>query len=190
MTAPDDALAAIEAHGVQSADDALAMADAILDPENDGVEWLMQHGCDVMDHLRAEVRSLRAHIAGEPDRVAAAVAAEREARIAVVERVARCEVVRDSHECVSGMAHDRLHEARALHDKATAHLDDLLSTAPPWSTVDAQWPPRGYLAEAVRCSREYLAAQEKAVQRDATNADHRALRVAKVALDAALAGCA
>lgn len=77
MTAPDDALAAIEAHGVQSADDALAMADAILDPENDGVEWLMQHGCDVMDHLRAEVRSLRAHIAGEPDRVAAAVAAER-----------------------------------------------------------------------------------------------------------------
>jgi len=124
------------------------------------------------------------------DGLVAAVRTEREARIAVVERVARCEVVRDSHECVSGMAHDRLHEARALHDKATAHLDDLLSTAPPWSTVDAQWPPRGYLAEAVRCSREYLAAQEKAVQRDATNADHRALRVAKVALDAALAGCA
>ena len=77
MTAPDDALAAIEAHGVQSADDALAMADAILDPENDGVEWLMQHGCDVMDHLRAEVRSLRAHVASEPERTAAAVAGER-----------------------------------------------------------------------------------------------------------------
>lgn len=74
MTAPDDALAAIEAHGVQSADDALAMADAILDPENDGVEWLMQHGCDVMDHLRAEVRSLRAHVASEPERTAAAAA--------------------------------------------------------------------------------------------------------------------
>lgn len=88
MTAPDDALAAIEAHGVQSADDALAMADAILDPENDGVEWLMQHGCDVMDHLRAEVRSLRAHIAGEPDRVAAAVAAEREACAAACRDVA------------------------------------------------------------------------------------------------------
>lgn len=83
MTAPDDALAAIEARGVQSTGDALVMADAILDPENEGVEWLMAHGCDVMDHLRVEVRRLAAALADSDARVASAVAAER-ARCAAV----------------------------------------------------------------------------------------------------------
>jgi hypothetical protein len=54
------ALDAIEAHGVQSTDDALVMADAILDDPDGGVEWLMAHGCDVIDRLRVEVRRLRA----------------------------------------------------------------------------------------------------------------------------------
>ena len=58
MTPAD--LAAIEARGVQSTDDALVMADAILDAPDGGVEWLMAHGCDVIDRLRAALRAERA----------------------------------------------------------------------------------------------------------------------------------
>ena len=63
MTPAD--LAAIEARGVQSTDDALVMADAILDAPDGGVEWLMAHGCDVIDRLRAALRAERAQHAAE-----------------------------------------------------------------------------------------------------------------------------
>jgi len=92
-TAPDvipglAALAqAIDRDGVRSLDDALAMGAAIVDPNTGDVEWLMAHGCDVIERLAAEVRRTAAHAAGEAERTAAAVAAERE-------RCARvCEVV-------------------------------------------------------------------------------------------------
>ena len=83
MTPAD--LAAIEARGVQSTDDALVMADAILDAPDGGVEWLMAHGCDVIDRLRAALRAERAQHAAA---VAAAVAAERERCAAVCRDIA------------------------------------------------------------------------------------------------------
>lgn len=46
--------------GVGSVEDALVMADAIIDDPDGGVEWLMDLGCDVIAHLRDEVRRLRA----------------------------------------------------------------------------------------------------------------------------------
>lgn len=66
-----EALAALETAamkvdhlGVRSVDDALVMADAIVEPEGGDVEWLMAHGCDVIDHLRREVRRLTAALDG------------------------------------------------------------------------------------------------------------------------------
>jgi len=74
---------AIDRDGVRSLDDALAMAAAIVDPNTGDVEWLMAHGCDVIDQLLAHVRRLTAALADSDARVASAVAAER-ARCAAV----------------------------------------------------------------------------------------------------------
>ncbi len=57
MTAPDDALAAIEARGVQSPDDALAMADAIIADED--CDRLVEYGCDTLLVLTREVQPPR-----------------------------------------------------------------------------------------------------------------------------------
>ncbi len=74
-------VAAIEARGVQSPDDALAMADAIIADED--CDRLVEYGCDTLLVLTREVRSLRAHVASEPERTAAAVDAERERAVAL-----------------------------------------------------------------------------------------------------------
>lgn len=85
MTPAD--LAAIEARGVQSTDDALVMADAILDDPDGGVEWLMAHGCDALDRLRVEVRRLRA-LTADRDALAARLASEvAAARSAIYARI-------------------------------------------------------------------------------------------------------
>jgi hypothetical protein len=66
-----ETLAAMEAaavdvaeHGVRSVADALAMADYLADSPDGDVEWLMEHGCAVADHLRREVRRLTAALDG------------------------------------------------------------------------------------------------------------------------------
>jgi len=171
--------------------DVLSLADALATAEASIAQ--LRADLERADHERQRVESERDAMEEQRDTarsaldgLTAAVRAEREARIAVVARVARCEVVRDSHECVSGMAHDRLREARALHDKATAHLDALLAAAPPRSTVDA------------RVVRAYLAAEETY---DLVAADWppsgpgiveagKATRAARAAIVAALARCA
>jgi len=87
-------VAAIEARGVQSPDDALAMADAIIADED--CDRLVEYGCDTLLVLTREVRSLRAHVASEPERTAAAVdAAARSTRGACAAQLrARAECLR------------------------------------------------------------------------------------------------
>jgi hypothetical protein len=67
-----ETLAAMEAAAVErrahlvvrSVADALAMADYLADSPDGDVEWLMEHGCAVADHLRREVRRLTAALDG------------------------------------------------------------------------------------------------------------------------------
>ena len=131
MTAPDDALAAIEAHGVQSADDALAMADAILADED--CDRLVEYGCDTLLVLTREVRSLRAHVASEPERTAAAVdAAARSTREACAAQLrARAECLRRyAYEAtVTADAEEYAHDAREA-DTCAAIVASVAIAAP------------------------------------------------------------
>lgn len=142
MTPAD--LAAIEARGVQSTDDALVMADAILDDPDGGVEWLMAHGCDALDRLRVEVRRLRA-LTADRDALAARLAALRVAATLVRDAQAVAAAAKARYEATWGTADGA--PVRTDAEKITAALTawhvagDALDTALGALVADATGRP-------------------------------------------------